>query len=276
MRIEGFRIRAVPWQTGMDLISEMEGIGSEAAYERAEIDLCCVDLEEKQFVAVMKSYDSSMTKLPGETEAPKQTLVEDMLIDSYRLHKILGLARLYDEGDIRAPLVYGFEPGNGKPRRIIKSMTVRTLVSRVPFRVGEDKIHEFNLFLKSAKDPSENGFVKRSFRCFEDSFATRAPGLAFTSIAMGLEYMFHRRIVQKISEEVAKNCATLIATNQNEFRVIETKLRMLYRKRSGLLHEAGTIGEEDILVLRSYLRRSIRKALELGLDAEQVKRYRPT
>jgi len=256
---------------GMTLISSLDGIGSEAAYERASINLCCLDSSEKKFFALMKSY--------GESDSPKETIdgadrkefAEEMIVDAIKLHIILGVARLYKEGDIRAPLVYGFTNSEGKLKRIIKSMPVRTVVSQIPFRIEKTEAHDFNEFLKSTRNPEENAFMKRPYKCFEDSFATRSSELTFTSLVTGLESIFHRRGVQRIGAEIARNCATLIGVDKDDAEVIESKLKTLYNKRSLVLHEAGAIEEEDIPELRDYLRRSIRKVLKLGLSANQVK-----
>ena len=76
------------------------------AYERAEAQLTCFNRRENKFYIAQKVYRLSPDQISaiGRNEMPDMT---EMVVDSIKLSMKLSLARLFQEGDIRAPLSYG-------------------------------------------------------------------------------------------------------------------------------------------------------------------------
>lgn len=116
---DGFRIRHLTEEMGIALISKLEGVGPEMAYERAEAQYACLNSKEHKFYVAAKTYQPSPDQYSTmeRNEMPDMTL---MLIDTFKLTTKLSLARLYQEGDIRAPLSYGVVINKSELKRVLK------------------------------------------------------------------------------------------------------------------------------------------------------------
>ena len=273
MKLKGFQTREFTSEVGIGLISLMEGIGSEAAYERAQANYACFDSKDNRFYVLQKVYPPVAQRIQQTTSESEMPHVEEMLVDLIKLIMTLSLVRLFKEGDIRAPLAYGLIIEDRKPRRLIKQFATNTLVSRIPFELKKEELAPLNEFLKSNSLPLANTFLNRPFKYFEDSYATHSNELAFTSLMIGLECLFHRPRTKPISKEVPENCAALLSADDSGREMIRTNLTVLYEKRSNALHEGESITKDEILMLRDYLRQSIKKALQFNLGATELKRW---
>ncbi len=68
---DGFKVRSMPEKTGVNLISFAENLPIDAVYERLQISDPCLNVSEKKFYIVTKTFDTSVNsgdhKNPGLT-----------------------------------------------------------------------------------------------------------------------------------------------------------------------------------------------------------------
>ncbi|MDG6998580.1 MAG: hypothetical protein JRN15_05640 [Nitrososphaerota archaeon] len=173
---------------------------------------------------------------------------------------------MFKEGDIRAPLAYGFNLEGNMHRRLIHSFASNTIRSRILFTLNDADAAELERFIPLATSIFNNSSLKGPFKNFEDSYSVHTSELAFTSLMIGLESIFHKRGNKKIGEEISMNCSQLIAINETDRILIAKKLLKLYSKRNGIMHEGKRVEQADILLLRDYLRRSIKEIHLSGMN----------
>ena len=261
----GFRIRELPEEGGIALISRLEGVGAEMAYERAEAQFGCLNRKEKKFFIAQKEYKLS----PDQVEVVKRNEmpnVTEMLIDSIKLLMKLSLARLFQEGDIRAPLSYGIVIDKPELKRILKGTAANTVVSRIPFVLDADNASKVSEFIRTTDAKSFQPSIQFAFKNFEESYSTHSERQAFTSLMAAMEGLFHEPNVKEISGEIATKCSVLMGGSSAEQASVYSNLRRLYRKRSRILHggSAEVVSSSDSSLLRDYVRQSIKKLIQSG------------
>ncbi|MDG6953943.1 MAG: hypothetical protein JRN33_03025 [Nitrososphaerota archaeon] len=268
---DNFRIRGLPEEGGIALISRLEGVGPEMAYERAEAQFACLNRKEKKFFIAQKAYKLSPDQLAAiaRNEIPDMT---EMIVDSIKLSMKLSLARLLQGGDIRAPLSYGVIINRPELKRILKGIAANTVLSRVPFVLDAESAPKINEFIRTTDARLFRPYVRSAFKNFEESYSTHSEKQALTSLIASMEGIFHRPYVEKISEEIATNCATLIGRSSTERAFIHSNVRRLYARRSSILHEGSDQAAPggDLLVLRDYVREAISKLVQTGATKVQL------
>ena len=267
---DGFRIRHMTEEMGIALISKLEGVGPEMAYERAEAQYACLNRKEHRFYVAMKTYQPSAGQLSAmaNDEIPDMTL---MLIDTYKLTTKLSLARLYQEGDIRAPLSYGMVIDQMELKRVLKGFATNTILSRVPYVINPEDAENIGEFIRTTELKSFQQYVLTAFRDFEESYSTHSEGQALTSLMAAVESLLHGTYAERVSEEIANNCALLLGTNPEERSSMYSEVKRLYSKRSLILHgKPQVVTKDDIILLRNYVRRAIKELASTGIGKQQL------
>ncbi len=268
---DGFRVRELPEEGGIALISKVEGVGVEMAYERAEAQFACLNRKEKKFFVAQKVYKLTPDKLAAikRNEMPDLT---EMVVDSIKLTMKLSLARLYQEGDIRVPLSYGVIINKPNLKRILKGIAANTVISRIPFVLDADSVPRVNEFVRTTDAKSFQPYVQSAFKNFEESYSTHSERQAIISLMASMEGLFHRPYAEKISEEIATNCAALLGSDSADRALIHSDVRRLYTRRSSILHEGSdqAVSRGDLLMLRGYVRETIKKLVQTGVSKRQL------
>ena len=268
---DNFRVRGLPEKGGIALITRLEGVGPEMAYERSEAQFACLNRKEEKFFIAQKAYKLSPDQRAaiGRNEMPNMT---EMIVDSIKLSMKLSLARLFQEGDIRAPLSYGIIINKPDLKRVLKGIAANTIISRIPFVLDADSAPKVNEFVRTTDARTFRPYVQSAFKNFEESYSTHSERQALTSLIASMEGLFHRPYAEKISEEIATNCALLLGSTSSERTSIHSNVRRLYTRRSSILHDGNDqpVSRADLLMLRGYVREAVKKLVQTGVTKGEL------
>lgn len=97
------------------------------------------------------------------------------------------------------------------------------------------------------------------------------PYLGFISLMMAMEAIFNDG-KNELRNKVSRGGAVLLGKNINSSRRIFSDLKKLYDIRSSLVHtgDISKIGNEELLLLRSYVRQSLLRVMELNLSKQSL------
>ena len=113
--------------------------------------------------------------------------------------------------------------------------------------------------IQNTKLPFKESFLQLAFENFELSYLTPTSNLTFLSLMICMEILFKPPDRRSFSEKIYKNSAVLLGKDLTESNTIFNNIKNLYDKRSELVHTGiSTINTEDVLMLRNYVRKSIR------------------
>lgn len=219
--------------------------------------------DSKSFFCVTKSIaknDDDIGKHRLSDEAIK------LCNESNDLHDTFGMMRLYKEGNIHMPISYIFDIIN---REIMGLSTYGSILyhSRGPLYMIEDnEIAPLHEFLNKAKLPFKD-YLQLAFEHFEFSYHTHNLGMQFISLMTGLEILFINNERRK-KTNISIRASALLGMYKNDARTKRKKLLKLYDKRSDIVHSGDTrqLSLEDVLLIRDFLRNSIRNFYTLDAD----------
>ncbi len=174
------------------------------------------------------------------------------------------LLRLFREGNVFLRFSCFYHMKDSEPA-IFQITREGPLADTTRFELGDKEIADAQSFLANNKIPFGNSHVQLAFASFELSYETHNLGLAFLSLMISLETMLNPGN-NELSYRVSRNTAVLLGNNLEESKNIFAEVKALYSKRSKLVHTGKheTIIREDVLNLRSYVRRTIKEMTEIG------------
>lgn len=262
----GFRIEAMSSTEGRRLIMLLEKVPSSEAYKKLFIECNCMNSDENKIYFVSRSFgflDDHQGLINAMTKR-----------NNSRAHFYLGnavrLMRLFKKGNIFIPCEYYYVIKDNIPRLFM--MSNRNLyVSKKLYTLKNAEIPALQKFIQNTRVPLKKLFLQLAFENFELSFHIHDIHLSFLSLMISLEVLFnpgHGEIQYKIS----RNTAVLLGTGRDNAKKIYDEIRILYNKRSKVIHTGRTdiIRKEDLLALRHYVRNSIRKINKMGKDKDAL------
>jgi len=145
------------------------------------------------------------------------------------------------------------------------------LTDMTRFELGDNEIAKAQSFLANNKIPFSKPHIQLAFESFELSYETHNLGLGFLSLMISLETMLNPGDYE-LRYRISRNTAVLLGENRKESESIFKEIRALYDKRSKLVHTGNknVISREDVLKLRDYVRKSIKKIQTTGSDKQNL------
>lgn len=114
-------------------------------------------------------------------------------------------------------------------------------------------------------------FILLAMECLDISYLFLKPKTAFLELFIGLEALLNPG--SEARYRISRNCATLTGKTTEERRQIFSEIKELYELRSKIVHGGKvepTIPNETLSRLRKHLINSIKTAIELKLDKQQL------
>lgn len=187
------------------------------------------------------------------------------------LDKTLRVMRLFKEGNICMPSYYLYYLKDNVPRLSSSISTILNLTAE-PFFVSEREISLIHDFIDRTTIPFKQPFVQLAFENFELSYRVSERELSYLSLMIALEALFHPSNQGELSYRISRNVAVLIGSRETKAsREIIKDVKELYRKRSALIHTGEIkINDADILLLRYYVRESIKKINDLNFGKDEL------
>ena len=280
----GFEIKTIPYVVGCELIGRLNGldINQVKRIDRTH-QLTFSTSKGACFIIVSNSYEKSGVENNKEIMAVVK-LVEDsckgniseiemrgiaigQLCESYLREKI-SLINLFREGNIQLVDCYHFKES---PINLVTKYYLPTIVKSKTSPFNTKELEELKDFISTNKLPSKE-YLKLAHDNFELSYEVSNPTLQFLSLINGLEALFNPgkyEIVYRIS----RNCAVLLGDGDESFaKNIFKDIKHFYGLRSKIVHGQKKINlkEEEVNKLREYLRKSIKKLLEIDKPKDRI------
>ncbi len=250
------------------LIRHFEGLPLGEVYKKLDFELSCLNVSEKKIYVITNSieFDVKMNDKGISTEVAKF----DKLVYDY-LYPIIRLMRLFKEGNISMPLLhYYFIDNDGTPRPY-KRIMVPLRVLKGTYTLEDSEILKLPKFIKNIKLPFTEPSLQIAFESFELSYQISDINLSFLTLMISLEALLNPG-KQELTYKVSRNTAVLLGGKEDDSKNIFLKVKKLYDKRSKFVHGEKTniIKIEDLLLLRYYIRESIKEINKIGKTRKEL------
>jgi lysyl-tRNA synthetase class I len=191
------------------------------------------------------------------------------LVESY-LRPLIRLMRLFKEGNISIPVEYYFFIDNKKPKLFMSASRGSYISAEEPYALENSEILDLNKYNQNTKLPFTKPFLQLAFDNFELSYQTQNTNLSFLSLIISLETLFNPG-EQELKYSISRNTAVLLGMDREDAKTIFKNVKRLYKKRSQLVHSGKSkISQEDLLLLRHYVRESIKEVYKIGKNKDEL------
>ena len=128
------------------------------------------------------------------------------------------------------------------------------------------EIKELEQFIHNTKLPFKKKPLQLAFESFELSHHIATLGMPFLLLMMSIESLFNPSGQGELKFRLSRNTAVLIGKNKDDSQAICKKMKKLYKIRSNFVHTGNSnlISKDDVLILRGYVRRSIKEFYNMG------------
>jgi len=139
------------------------------------------------------------------------------------------------------------------------------------YKVRARDIDSIQSLLHAPPLTSAHKYVNFALENFQQSYRVAQMELEFITLMIAFEALFNDG-KQELRNKVARGCAVLLGKTKATSRVIFKDVRDLYDKRSVLVHtgDRSKISRDDVLLLKHYVRQSIRRIVQLGLTKDEL------
>ena len=193
-------------------------------------------------------------------------------IDGY-LENTIRIMRLFKEGNIYMPLFYYFFIKDKMPKKI-SSLLYKIHVSEDSiFKLSNSEIKNLEKFIEDVDIPFKNKSLKLAFDSFEMSYHMPPPlSISFLLLMISMESLFNPSNTGELRFRISRNSAVLIGKDKDDSKCIWKSMKNLYDKRCDMVHTGkfSHITKSDLLILRDYVRRSIKKFYKIGKSKKEI------
>lgn len=276
----GFKIESLSWNYMLDLVDIIESKIQSPFRIGTMLRKHASDLKDDQgkMVVILNEFeidldfdeDGNLLEVPNDLEEVQKEFENGYLSDQ------LVKMRLYQEGGIAAISSVYYTKEGDVPRLVLASRRFDRMPVSGKYEISESEIDELQSFIDEIELPFEFPYLKLAHESYEHSYQISSTKLTFLLLMMGMEALFSRGSVET-SYSVSRNAAVFLGIPGDESEMIFDNLKELYRKRSRLLHgrqesrkKSKEINADDIIYLRSLLRRGIIRAHHLGIDKDKL------
>lgn len=264
----GFKIKVISQKDGIDLLSSLERLPRMEFGRKFLLDLHI--MFDKKLYYIDRSFQSELDiNNKGILSSHRSGVVyfHHKYVDSY-LRPIIRLMRLYKDGNICMPSIYYYYIENIP--KVFMSFQRHQYVHHELYSIGSETVN-LERFIRDTKLPFKHTFLQLAFETFENSYEISHANLSFLSLMISLEALMNPGY-EEISHRVSRNTAVLLGTNREDCEKTYSRIKQLYNKRSKILHvgQLNIVRQEDVHILRNYVRESIKKINKLGLDKKDL------
>jgi hypothetical protein len=265
----GLRIEKWGIQKAASVISQCSPFDEEAV--RLILRECfCLDEDENNAYVVAGSYELVVSdKRPLYPLHPGRIKSEGFGGCIGKTENTIRLMRLFKEGSIDVARFYLYEKKKGAIDPVFSSEG--SLISpQSKYSISEKERPELSAFLKQHTVPLSPSYVQLAFDNFDQSYNNHDINLAFLSLMIAVEVLFNDG-TSELKYRITRGMSVLLGDSQAQCREIYSHVKKLYDKRSHLVHTGkAAITAEDLIMLRHYLRVSIKELLHLRLSKTEL------
>lgn len=267
----GLKIRAIPDKEAFQFIMDARGVNNGEAlkilFEKCKYNYCSHALKPNPVYIIENSIHNDGKHGLASIHNNANHFSEEIL-HGY-LTPTLRLIRLFKEGYLCVPVHNFYTIENGKPKVF---MTIgQERYSDELFHLESSELNDLYTFLEKTELPFKEGFLQVAFSNFEVSYRVRDVASSFLNLMMSLECLFNPAR-SEVRYRVSRNVAVLLGKTVEESEIIFSEVKKLYDKRSEVIHTGNTkrLTQEDVLMLRSYVRESIKKMYNLKGTKDEI------
>ena len=271
----GFKIEDKSQDEAIKFIMTVEKTSLKDAVKKAFSDYACVNTQEEKIYFVSNSFDIDVY---NDSRYGQITIANDAVqkfnrknIEDY-LKPIISLMRLYKEGNVCMPLWYYFFYDNETPIHFVSQWT-SAHVSRIStFKLKDSDIKNLKSFIQTTKLPFNVKPLQLAFESFELSHHMPTLSIPFLLLMMSMESLFNPAGQGELRFRISRNTAVLIGKNKRDSESIWKNMKKLYDIRCELVHkgESNIVTEKDLLLLRNYVRRSVKEFYNIGKGKDDI------
>jgi len=265
----GFKAESLSMNEFMDFFSTLR-CSSTSDIQRDLLTGSCISFSENRVCFITNSIEDEVETKTGNDfiSALPYIEFESKLVNQY-LENTLLLMRLFKEGNIRLASYYYYYLIDSKPERVA-SMHRSSSFSLKPYTINNNEIPEIKSFLEKTKIPFKNTLYQLALENYELSYRAGENHLAFLSLMISLETLFNPSETE-LTYRISRNIATLLGNKNKASSTIYEDVKKLYNKRSKLIHKGeNKITTDDLILLRAYVRDSIKAMNTKGLDRDKI------
>ncbi len=271
----GFKFESLTRQEGLNLVSTLDRSLPRDVMRKLTMRFPLLDSEapEPKFYCIKNSCESDcecgndgvLTNWPSGHMDFHSNFFNSYLVPTLRL------MRLFKEGNICMPLWYYFFIDDSTPKPFSSQHHAQALDSHVKYNLDDTELSDLEHFIQSTNLPFEKSFLELAFENFELSYEIQNHSLAFLCLMISLETLLNPGD-RELRYRVSRNTAVLLGEDREESNHIFKEVKDLYDKRSKLVHtgDRKVISPEDLLKLRDYVRKSIKKINTTGNDKQNL------
>jgi len=274
----GFKIKDIPIWDYCKFISELERTTPQSISQDLTRKFPGVlDCSKQKLYFIENSFDIKKIKNPITQEgilSSECQKFQSELIQNY-LELTIKKMRLFKEGNIFIPFCYMYSIKDNNPHNLMTLIySSSSHISHEKYSINDGKeLTKLTEFINEIKLPFNYHFLQLAFDNFELSYKILERQLSFLSLMMSLETLFHPSEQGELRYRISRNVAALLGKKDiKNSKTIFTEVKELYDKRSKLVHSGNKIivKESDLLLLRYYVRESIKEINNIGIDKDDL------
>ena len=212
-------------------------------------------------------------RIPDRIEKQKvDPLYTVRIMEDYiaRIEGVIKLMRLFRHGNVAIQRYHLYRKHEGQ----ITPDYGQTSDIRLPheiFTLLPEEARELNYFIQTTQLPLGPAYLQLAFDNFNESYDLYQENLAFLNLMIAVEVLFNVG-PQDLRYRICRGIAVLIGENRKDAEDVFSQMKKLYDKRSLLVHtgEAKNLNSNDIVQLKSYLRRALKKLIVLKASKEDL------
>jgi hypothetical protein len=183
----------------------------------------------------------------------------------------LSAIRLYKEASVHMPIYYCFTQYGENYKHMGRFEDHNLYHQTTEFYILEDEVKSLQEFIDTIKLPFAKDYLQLCLEMFEMSYRGAYPTIAFICLMFGLESLFNTG-GPEVTKTISRHVAVLLAKDKADGNRIYDDIRKLYKIRSDIVHGRKNISVDvsELLKLRQYVRDSMKKAIHLSLDKEEL------
>lgn len=183
-----------------------------------------------------------------------------------RVEETIEWMRIFSEGGICLGKVYAYDSFGtwaaigGEDEEIFPTT----------YQLSSAETRSLAHFLRNKSTPP--AYLDLAIEYFQESYGLHSTASSFLGLMMALESIFG--IDTELTYRIARNVAVLISDKMNPGDEVFSAVKALYKKRSQLIHGRRTeVTYDDVLRLREYLRRIIKRLLFSNVTQVELEHY---
>jgi hypothetical protein len=275
----GFRIESPPLVKAMGLVDLIERNVPPHSRKGKKLDGVAGDLIDDQgnatIVLNQLEADLKFDENGHLLRIPNEIIEFQKDIENGYLSDQLAKIRLFKEGNVAPIVSFYYAMGEDGPNLITVCGRGDLPSIRTQYDLKVEEVGKLQAFIDELELPFEFPYLQLAYDLYEYSYEIASTKLTFLTLMNGLEVLFSPASTET-SYSVSRNAAVLLGAPDEESEEVFKSMMDLYRKRSTLIYgqheikkKSRKVDLQDIVYLRSLLRRGIIGAYHLGLEKEK-------